>query len=169
MNVGDHTYFDSGQYFLNTWCHLKALTPHSCHKNIERDTAHTIVSWRNPKQWQIDHGAYFVATGGTGSCHDDSPSATSDDRDSDRVGIMSATRITLQWRHNERDCVANHQPHDCLLNRLFRRRSKKTSKHRVTGFCVGNSPVIGEFPAQRASNAGNVSIWWRHHESHSSL
>ena len=26
----------------------------------------------------------------------------------------------------------------------------------------GNSPVAGEFPTQRASNAGNVSIWWRH-------
>ena len=25
------------------------------------------------------------------------------------------------------------------------------------------SPVTGEFPAQRASNAENVSIWWRHH------
>ena len=30
-------------------------------------------------------------------------------------------------------------------------------------FCAGNSPVTGEFPAQRASNAENVSIWWRHH------
>ena len=59
--------------------------------------------------------------------------------------------------------VLNHQPHDCLLNRLFRRRSKKTSKLHVTGLCAGNSPVTGEFPAQRASNAENVSIWWRHH------
>ena len=71
--------------------------------------------------------------------------------------------ISLQWRHNVRDGVSNHQPHDCLLNRLFRRRSKKTSKLRVTGLCVGNSPVTGEFPAQMASNAENVSIWWRHH------
>ena len=69
----------------------------------------------------------------------------------------------LQWRHNGRDGVSNHQPHDCLLNRLFRCRSKKTSKHRVTGLCEGNSPVTGEIPAQRASNAENVSIWWRHH------
>ena len=46
---------------------------------------------------------------------------------------------------------------------LFRRRSKKTSKLRVTGLCAGNSPVAGEFPAQMASNAENVSIWWRHH------
>ena len=45
-----------------------------------------------------------------------------------------------QWRHNDHDGVWNHQPHGCLLNRLFRRRSKKTSKLRVTGLCVGNSP-----------------------------
>ena len=70
----------------------------------------------------------------------------------------------LQWRHNGRDSLSNHQPHDCLLNRLSRRRSKKTSKVRVTGLCVGNSPVIGEFPAQMASNAENHSIWWRHHD-----
>ena len=54
--------------------------------------------------------------------------------------------------------VSNHQPHHCLLNRLFRRRSKKTSKLRVTGLCVGNSPQTGEFPAQMASDAENVSI-----------
>ena len=48
--------------------------------------------------------------------------------------------MTLHWRHNDHDGDSNHQPHDCLLNRLFRRRSKKTSKLRVTGLCVGNSP-----------------------------
>ena len=69
----------------------------------------------------------------------------------------------LQWRHNEHDSVSNHQPHDCLLNRLFGRRSKKTSKLRVTGLCAGNSPGTGEFLAQKSSNAENVSIWWRHH------
>ena len=58
---------------------------------------------------------------------------------------------------------SNHQPHYCLLNRLFRRRSKKTSTIRVTGLCARNSPVTGEFPAQMASNAENVSIWWCHH------
>ena len=69
----------------------------------------------------------------------------------------------LLWRHNGCQSVSNHQPHDCLLNRLFRRRSKKTSKLRVTGLCAGNSPETGEFPAQMASNAENVSIRWRHH------
>ena len=70
----------------------------------------------------------------------------------------------LQWRHNERDGVSIHQPHDCILNHLFRRRSKKTSKLHVTGLCVGNSPVTGEFPAQMASNVENVPIWSRHHQ-----
>ena len=70
---------------------------------------------------------------------------------------------TLQWRHNEHDGVRNHQPHHCLLNRWFRRRSKKTSKLRVTGLCAGNSLGTGEFPAQMGSNAENVSICWRHH------
>ena len=72
---------------------------------------------------------------------------------------------TLQWRHNGHDSVSNHQPRDCLLKRVFIRRSKKTLKLRVTGLCVGNSPGTGEFPAQMASNAENVSIWWRHHEN----
>ena len=78
-------------------------------------------------------------------------------------------QTTLQWRHNDHDGGSNQQPHDCLLNRLFRRRSKKTSKLRVTGLCVGNSPVTGEFPAQRASNAENVSIWCRLHTGMMSL
>ena len=47
-----------------------------------------------------------------------------------------------KWRHNGRDGVSNHQTHDYLFNRIFKR----------------------WFPAQRASNAENVSIWWRHHE-----
>ena len=67
--------------------------------------------------------------------------------------------------NNGHDSVSNYQPHDCLFNRLFRRRSKKISKLRVTGLCARNSPQTGEFPAQMASIAENVSIWWRHHAS----
>ena len=53
---------------------------------------------------------------------------------------MSMASFALHWRHNDHDGVSNHQPHDCLRNRLFWRRSKKTSKLHVTGLCVGNSP-----------------------------
>ena len=59
------------------------------------------------------------------------------------VMITLEVSPTLQWRHNGRDSVSNHQPHDCLLNRLFRRKSKKTSKLRVTGLCAGNSSGTG--------------------------
>ena len=51
--------------------------------------------------------------------------------------------LPLQWRHNERDDVSNHQSHDCLHNRLFKRRSKKTSTLRVT------DPLWGEFTGDR--------------------
>ena len=54
--------------------------------------------------------------------------------------IVTWPSRTLHWRHNDQDGVSNHQPRVCLLNCLFRRRSKKTSKLRVTGLCVGNSP-----------------------------
>ena len=71
--------------------------------------------------------------------------------------------IITQWRHNEHDGVSNHCVSDSLLNNLFRRWSKNTSKLCVTGPCEGNPPVISGFPSQMASNAENVSIWWRHH------
>ena len=79
------------------------------------------------------------------------------------IAVHIRWTMSLQWRHNGLDSVSNHQRHNCLLSRLFGRRSKKTSKLRVTVLCAGNSPGTGEFPTQRASNADNVSIWWRHH------
>ena len=78
-------------------------------------------------------------------------------------GVHLKEPISFVWRHNERDGVWNYQSHDGLLKRLFCRRLKKTSKLHDTGLCEGNSSVTGEFPAQRASNTENVSIWWRHH------
>ena len=65
----------------------------------------------------------------------------------------------LQRCHNKRDGFSNHQ------HFLFRHWSRKTWMLRVTDICEGNSPVTGEFPVQRASNAENVS-WrakWHHH------
>ena len=68
------------------------------------------------------------------------------------VGYLSA----LQWRPNGSDSVSNQQSQYFLLNRLFRRRWKETSKPRVTGLCAGNSPGTGELCSHY------VSIWWRH-------
>ena len=60
-----------------------------------------------------------------------------------RTVRFARSESALQWRHNDRDGVTNHQTHDCLFNGLFRRRSKKTSKLRVTGLWEGNSPHKG--------------------------
>ena len=66
---------------------------------------------------------------------------------------------SLYWRHN----VSNNERVDCMLNPLFRCRSKKTSKLHVFGLCEGNPLVTGGFPSQRASNTEKASIWWHHH------
>ena len=71
----------------------------------------------------------------------------------------------LQWRHNGLGSVSNHQPHDCLLNRLFRRRSKKTTKIRVTGLCAGNSPIPVNSPhkgpvTRKMFPFDDVIMWW---------
>ena len=76
---------------------------------------------------------------------------------------------TLQWCHNGQDGVSNHQPHNCLLNHLFKAQIKENTKAPrhwpLYGECTGD----GEFPTQRAGNAENVSISWCHHEVHSCL
>ena len=84
----------------------------------------------------------------------------------------SASKATLMnmdkyfmWIHYERLRNHNKAKHNktvCIFLGIYCR-SKKTSMLRVTGPCAGNSPVTGEFPAQRASNEENVSIWWHHH------
>ena len=62
----------------------------------------------------------------------------------------------LQWRQNGRDGVSNHQPQPFIQVQI-----KETIKAPRHCPLWGNSPF---FPAQMASNAKNVSIWWRHHE-----
>ena len=69
-----------------------------------------------------------------------------------------AITLALLWRHDGRDGVSHQQTPDCLLNRPFQRRSEKTSKFRVTGLCDGNSPMTGEFPAQRANSAEKLHL-----------
>ena len=76
--------------------------------------------------------------------------------------------ITLQWRHNGGDSVSNHQPHDCLLNVYSgadqRKHESSASLAFVRGIHRGPVNSTGEFPAQMASIAENVSIWWRHRD-----
>ena len=65
----------------------------------------------------------------------------------------------LQWRHNEHVGVSNHQPRHYLLNRLFRQRSKKTPKLRVTGLCGG----IHRWIAHEVLNDNDVEHVLLHH------
>ena len=79
------------------------------------------------------------------------------------------SRIYKAYHHNQLLEISynKHEINIPLLHTYvlsFRRRSKKTSKLRVTGLCAENSLVTGEFPAEMASNTENVSIWWRHHK-----
>ena len=73
----------------------------------------------------------------------------------------------LQWRHNERDGVPNHQPYNFLLMRLFRHRSKKTSKLRVNGLGGGihrwalTSPHKGPV-TRKMFPFDDIIMVWRH-------
>ena len=71
--------------------------------------------------------------------------------------------FSLHWRHNDHGGVSNHQPHGCLLNSLFRHRSKENTKAPCHWPLCGEFTGNGEFPAQRASYVEKFSIWWRHH------
>ena len=76
----------------------------------------------------------------------------------------SSYLLALQWRHNASDGVSNHQPHDCLFNRLSKAQIKENIKAPRHWPLCEESPVTGEFPAQKASNVENVSIWRRHYD-----
>ena len=65
----------------------------------------------------------------------------------------------LHWRHND---------HDGALNQLFTQpfiqtQIKENIKAPRHWPLCGEFTGTGEFPAQTASDAENVSIWWRHH------
>ena len=78
--------------------------------------------------------------------------------------VMVCVLFRLQWVNITVTSWWARWPLKPPASRLFRRRSKKASKLRVTGLCgLWDSPGTGEFPAQMASNMENVSIWWRHH------
>ena len=81
-----------------------------------------------------------------------------------KANVIQTNLYTLQWRHNGRDGVSNHQPHECLFNRLFKAQIKENINTPRHWLCDGNSPVTGEFPAQMVSNAENVSIGRPHHD-----
>ena len=74
----------------------------------------------------------------------------------------SFVMLPLQWRHEEKERLKSPAV-QLFTQRFIQAQIKETSKLGVPGRCEGNSPVTDKFPAQSASNAENVSIWWRHH------
>ena len=113
------------KHILNNWVHSWMMTPERCR-----------CEW-----WYLDLFRWKSTPCGIIVCK--SPLIFGDG-----LAIRS-----LEWRHNGCDGVSNHQPHDSLLNRLFRRRSKKPS---VTGdrwIPRTNGQWRGKY----------ISIWWRHH------
>ena len=74
---------------------------------------------------------------------------------------------SLQWRHNGHDGVSSHRRLYCLCYRLFRRRSKETSKLRVTG-PWGESTgdwwpmdLLKRPVTQKMSPFDDVIVYWR--------
>ena len=121
-----HFYIETGsmpslytQLFVHVlWTHFLAFVGRNYHYSVSSTRRGDHVCWYNPHKISLNP----------------------------RLVTFSPRRINksvqaLHWRHNDHDGVSNHQPYGCLLDRLFGRRSKKTSKLRVTGLCVGNSPV----------------------------
>ena len=121
------------------WCNTNYFVDHSL--NYHRNQNGYITSWHTV--YDIEYGCIYF----TLFCF---------------YHTILVQCQSLQWRHSERDDVLNHRRLDCLLNRLFRCRSKKASNRLVF---VRETTGERWFPSQRASNAENVSIWWRHHES----
>ena len=85
-------------------------------------------------------------------------------------GMLTLTTVktpirSLQWHHNERNDVSNHRRLDCLLSRSGTDQRKHLSSASLA-FVRG----IHWWPVEeRASNAENISIWWRHHVVSSSF
>ena len=84
-----------------------------------------------PRDWVLKCWYHFEIWQAIGqhrcrdACHFSTQLSISNDR-SRALDVLQV--VSLQWRHNGRDGVSNHQPHDCLLNSLYRRRSKKRTK-----------------------------------------
>ena len=62
--------------------------------------------------------------------------------------------FALQWRHNEHNGVSNNRRLDCLLNRLFRRRSKKVIMHRM--YLLPCLPAILRTDYRQTSNISRI-------------
>ena len=122
--------FDADEFI----CYFEALL------STTADYRHRLASeklyhWHSALTFECCHHTNIVTDGITG-CHRSCRLCASI--------FVSTIRMTSHERH----VVSNHRPFDCLFNSLCR----PTSKYTLPALCDGNSPVAGEFLAQRASN-----------------
>ena len=110
--------------------------------------------WSHEPCYQRPYWAYHSLTLLSNSLND------SCDSRGIRGGCGAGVSIALQWRHNKRDGVSNHRRLDCLLNRLFRRRSTKIN-FRVTGIFRGIHRWPVNSPHKKSVTWKSISIWWR--------
>ena len=81
-----------------------------------------------------------------------------------RVEVGSKQSVHHSYRvFHYSDVIMRTMASPSFTQLLFQTQMKGKPKLRITGLCAGNSPVTGEFPAQKACNAENISFWWRHH------
>ena len=124
-------------YLLYINMHLQVRRRCPCIHSNHRCSTLTTVQHSRSMEHQCHHSQHSRFNRPSMACHQGvmrSPQHTPRNK-------AAAITMKSEWERN-------HQPRECLLNRVFRRRSKKTSKLCVTSLCAGNSPVNGEFPAQ---------------------
>ena len=71
--------------------------------------------------------------------------------------------LTSQWRHNGCDSVSKSPASRLFTQPFIQTQIKENIKAPCHWPLCGEFTGTGEFPAQMASNAENVSIWWRYH------
>ena len=79
--------------------------------------------------------------------------------------ICPNTNMSLQWRHDERYGVPNKQPHDCLLNHLFKAQIKENIKpYFHYTFMEGNLVIwlikLTQIRFQRANSQMTMNEYW---------
>ena len=70
----------------------------------------------------------------------------------------------LQWRHDKCDRVSNRRRLHCLLNCWSGADQRKHRSSASLAFVREIHRLQVGSPHKKASNAENISIWWRHHD-----
>ena len=143
-------------------------------QNIARYTVHSIVSWPNPTQWLMIHTCtrYYMSSGSTfgpasvnkamfwllltlNACTLNAHSGSWF-----KIFLRRSITLTLLWPRWRLKSPASRLFTQPFIQTQIKENIKGPRRHWPL---YGEFTGTGEFPAQRASYAENVSIWWRHH------